>query len=190
VLDLLAAGPRQRIRRSGRAFGALETEWARSAEHGLDILEELIMLHQQRWSAAGERGAFASRRFADFHRELVARGVPEGRALLFRIRASGRTVGCLYGLLERQRVLFYQSGFSSVSDNRLKPGLTAHAVCMQACYEAGFHEYDYLAGDSRYKRELSTGERELTWAAERGRRRPALVLYDLLRRASRRGEGW
>jgi CelD/BcsL family acetyltransferase involved in cellulose biosynthesis len=39
---------------------------------------------------------------------------------------------------------------------------------MQACLEHGLIEYDFLAGDSRYKRDLSNSSRELVWAtAER-----------------------
>ena len=41
---------------------------------------------------------------------------------------------------------------------------------MQSCYERGLTEYDFLAGDSIYKRQLSTATRELVWARWR---RPA-----------------
>jgi hypothetical protein len=44
-------------------------------------------------------------------------------------------------------------------------------LCMQACYERGFSEYDFLAGDSISKHQLSTDARELVWATWR---RPAV----------------
>lgn len=41
---------------------------------------------------------------------------------------------------------------------------------MRACAAHGLREYDFLAGDARYKSELATGARELVWA--RWTRRP------------------
>jgi CelD/BcsL family acetyltransferase involved in cellulose biosynthesis len=61
-------------------------------------------------------------------------------------------------------VLFYQSGLARFEDRTITPGFVAFCLCMQACYERGFSEYDFLAGDSRYKRDLATGARQLVWA--------------------------
>lgn len=166
ALALMSSGTRGRIRRSLRHFGQVESEWAETPGHGLDILDELSRLHQRRWTGAGEAGAFSSARFAGFHRDLAERLVGD-RVMLFRARAGSTTLGCLYGFVERGRLLFYQSGLESFDDNRLKPGLVVHALCMQACLERGLDEYDFLAGESRYKRELSTVERQLVWASLR-----------------------
>lgn len=69
------------------------------------------------------------------------------------------------GFVERGRLLFYQGGIASFADNRLKPGLAVHALCMEECVRRGIDEYDFLAGDARYKRELSTGEETIVWAS-------------------------
>jgi CelD/BcsL family acetyltransferase involved in cellulose biosynthesis len=167
VLTALPAGARQRIRRSLRGFGTVETEWARIPSHALAILDELIALHQERWTLAGQAGAFASERFTAFHRELISRLLPKQAVVLFRARASGGTIGGLYGFVERGRLLFYQSGFRAFDDNKLKPGLVVHALCMQECLERGLWGYEFLAGDRRYKRELSTGENQIVWATAR-----------------------
>jgi len=170
VLALLPSGTRSRLRRTMRHFGQIDTEWAEAPGHALDILDELIQLHQRRWTTAGVPGAFASERFTAFHRELAERLVEKGTAVLFRARAGSETLGCLYGFVERGRLLFYQSGFASFTDNRLKPGLAVHTLCMEQCLRRGLDEYDFLAGDARYKRELSTDERTLVWAVlRRGR---------------------
>jgi len=79
-------------------------------------------------------------------------------------------------------LLFYQSGFAAFDDNKLKPGLVTHALCMQACRERGLTEYNFLAGESRYKQELATMEQELVWAVAR-QRRLKFFLVDRLRRA-------
>jgi hypothetical protein len=164
VLGLLRSGARRKVRRSLAELGEVTGEWATKSDEGIDMLDELIELHQRRWEAAGEPGAFASPRFAGFHRELVSRLLPRGAAILFRVRAADRTVGCLYHFAERGRALFYQSGLAAYEDKRIAPGFVAFALCMQACLEHGFTEYDFLAGESRYKRDLSNSSRELVWA--------------------------
>ena len=141
-------------------------------------------LHQRRWVAAGQPGAFASARFAGFHRSLIPRLLPGGSVFLFRVRAGGKTVGCLYNFVERRRVLFYQSGLAAFEDRRISPGFTTFALCMEACLQRGLLEYNFLADDSQYKRELSTAGQELVWATAR-RRRLKLFLLDELRAVRR-----
>ena len=159
VLGALGSGVRGRIRRSNRGFGELHGEWATTADHALNIYEELMRLHQARWQQEGRRGAFASTRFAGFHREYISRSLGETpRVMLFRLRQGTTTIGCLYGFLEHGMVLFYQSGFIEVGDNRLKPGLSTHAACMQECLDRGLHCYNFLKGEARYKRELADTE--------------------------------
>lgn len=163
VLAALSGSRRQRIRRTLRAFGELEADWAETAEEALATLDELIDLHQRRWGEVGEPGAFAQPRFAAFHRALIARLVPRGQAALVRVRRGAETVGCLYGLIDGQRLCFYQGGLQSYDDNRLRAGVAAHVTFMQACRERGLTEYDFLAPAARYKDELASRADELTW---------------------------
>jgi CelD/BcsL family acetyltransferase involved in cellulose biosynthesis len=169
VLAPLSTGTRRRLRRSMRGFGPLETEWAETPERALHVLDDLIALHQRRWRSAGQHGAFATERFRRFHRTLIVRLLPSGRIMAFRVRGAEGTIGCVYGFVERGRVLFYQSGFESFEDNKLKPGLVTHALCIEAAAERGLVEYDFLPGGSRYKEELSTGEHQVVWATARRR---------------------
>jgi len=185
VLGVLGKGPRSRIRRSLRGMGAVEGVWAESVDAALSSFDELVRLHQKRWLAAGEPGAFASSRAVAFHRELIERLLPTGRAMLYRVRANGETVACLYGMVDRNRLLFYQSGVLEQNDQKLKPGLVAHALCMQACLERGLDGYDFLAGDARYKRELATGEARIAWATL-SRRGPRPLFSRVARRMARR----
>lgn len=182
VLALLGSGVRGRIRRSNRGFGQIRTEWATTPAEALDIYDDLIALHQVRWEREGRPGAFASRRFTGFHRELIGRSMGEKPSvMLYRLRNEDGTIGCLYGFIENGMVLFYQSGFVEVEDNRLKPGLNTHACCLQECLERGLDTYNFLAGEARYKRELATMELTLQSAvAHRHSQIPALL--DLVRR--------
>jgi CelD/BcsL family acetyltransferase involved in cellulose biosynthesis len=164
VLTALPTSRRQRVRRVLRQMGVLETEWAETAEQALDILDELIVLHEARWRAEGKPGAFASPRFAAFHHDLIGQLAPAGRAGLFRVRRAGETIGCLYGLIDGRRLLFYQGGLRRYEENRLRPGIAAHALFMQACRDRGLAEYDFLAPTARYKRDLTARSETLVWA--------------------------
>lgn len=160
----LRSSVRSRIRRSNKALAPLATEWATSVAEGHDILDDLITLHQRRWRQAGRPGAFASERFTRFHRDLIAKLIPEERVVLFRVRSREQTVGCLYSFIDDGMVMFYQSGLAEYEDNRIKVGLTTHMLCIDACIDRGYHTYNFLAGDHRYKDELATGQRSLITA--------------------------
>ncbi len=174
-LDALDSGPRRRARRSLKGLAPLETEWAQTPEHGHEIMDELIELHQLRWTAAGEPGSFASARKVAFHRALIDRLQPGHGVMLVRVRREGETVGCVYGQVEAGEVLFYQSGLRRYEDNKINVGLAVHVCAMRACQEHGITAYDFLAPAMRYKSDLSTRAGTLVWAAlDRGRPRTHL----------------
>jgi len=182
VLAMLGSGVRSRIRRSDRGLGQIRQEWATTPEAALDIYDDLIALHQARWEREGRPGAFASPRFTGFHRDFIARSLGDRPSvLLYRLRNEGGTIGCLYSFIENGMVLFYQSGFVETDDNRIKPGLSTHAWCMQACLERGLGTYNFLAGEARYKRELATTELTLHAAVAYRHRRTATVLAAMRR---------
>jgi hypothetical protein len=85
----------------------------------------------------------------------------------------------------------YKSGLPLFDDNRLKPGLVTHALCMQECLRRGLLEevkrgqggfpeesrnrslfkYDFLKGERLYKEQLSNTKCDLIWiTAPRGPR--------------------
>ncbi len=160
ALEGIGAGARRRVRQGLRLLGEVEVEWPQGEDHALDVLDELVALHEARWRP----GVFSAPRFAAFHRDLVVRSGGRAPVWLLRARARGRVIGCLYGFVEDGAALFYQSGLIASDDNRVRPGLVTHALAMQACLDRGLALYDFLGGESRYKRELATGSRELVWA--------------------------
>lgn len=167
LLDPLGRSTRQNLRRLLRKYGEIDVEWAESADAARDVLAELIELHQARWQAAGERGAFHSRRFRTFQETLVGQafaGPAEGRpVVLVRARSGGETLGCLMLLADGGRLLDYLSGFA---DFRVQasPGLVTHTLAMQAALDRGYAAYDFLVGEKRHKANLSTNVNQLVWA--------------------------
>jgi CelD/BcsL family acetyltransferase involved in cellulose biosynthesis len=168
VLTALRGSTAYKIRRSRRhleeAYGPLRLEWAETLDHAEAIFTEMTGLHVARWERAGQPPKFASPRFHAFHRALVRRLFPRGGILLARISAGDVTVGCDYSLVEHGRVLAYNWGLRHFEDTLISPGLVTGAMVMQEALERGLNEYDWLAGDVLYKRQLSTTTRELVWA--------------------------
>lgn len=168
---LALAGPSTRaaVRRSLRLYGERGPVALRVAATGAEAQETLSVLrdlHQRDWTGRGRPGAFAPPRFEPFHRALIGRAFASGAVELCRITAGDRTIGALYNFVWRGRVHAYQSGFDRPEgDNRLKPGLLSHDLAIRHAVAAGRERYDFMAGDGRHKRALSSGADTLCWLA-------------------------
>lgn len=163
-VSLLGKNARAQVRRSERGYGSVRLELASCPQHALDILTELVDLHERHWRAQGDPGAFADPWFLEFHRQLIRLRFSHGEIQLVRVRSASATVGCLYNFVWQGRVLFYQSGLATSGDPRLKPGYLCHARAVEHNAASGHDVYDFLGGDARYKRSLATGSSSLIWA--------------------------
>jgi len=159
---------RQQLRRALRACeadGPLRFEVAADPATAASYFSDLETLHQAAWQARGQAGAFANPFFAAFHRRLIETAFDRGEIQLARIAAGDAPLAFLYSFVRAGRVSFYQGGLAYTDDARRKPGLVAHYLAVLHNLEAGADIYDFLAGDSRYKRSLATGSTDLLWGA-------------------------
>lgn len=172
---LLSSGTRSQLRRAQREAGRVEITVARDEPEAIDIFTELAALHAVHWRARNLPGAFADPWVDRFHRRLIARRFRHGEIQLVRVRNSAGTIGCLYNFVWRSRVLQYQSGLASYADPHQKPGYVCHAAAIEHAATCGLDVYDFLGGEMRYKKSLSTGHEMLVWATvQRPRLRFAL----------------
>ncbi len=176
---------RSTVRRSLRGISPYTTEWVQDVERAHAVLDELARLHQQRWLARGEPGAFATARFRDFHRAVITRWLPQGRTVVFAVRNGEEIIAALYGFVVGDTLQYYQGGFQVAEHNKVRTGYAAHLLLATEARERGFRYYEYLAGDSRFKSELSTTQRSLVWATLT-RSRPRALAIHALRNAARR----
>jgi CelD/BcsL family acetyltransferase involved in cellulose biosynthesis len=190
-VTLLGPNTRSRIRSTRRQLeakhGPVTVRVAGTAEEALAYLAELKVLHQTRWLARGESGAFADPFFERFHTDLIRRHFADGVIQLLRVTAGEQPVGLLYNFVHMGHVLMYQTGVNYAlveSKNKQSPGLLTHAVAIQHNADLGQLRYDFLAGDSQYKRALSTHADSLWWGAIQ-RKTLGLELLDRLLRAAR-----
>jgi hypothetical protein len=166
---VLSRNSRGQVNRTLNAYakiGEVRTELADSADRALELLAELMNLHQATWRARGRAGAFASARFRSFHEKLIERSFDCGAIQLMRITAGDEPIGLVYNLVDSGRVFFYQSGLSYRDDNRYRPGLATHVLAIERCVELGHSAYHFLAGDvttPRYKLSLSSHSCDLAW---------------------------
>ena len=79
---------RENLRLHGE-IGPVAIGAAGRLSEALGWLDEMAELHQQRWVARGQSGAFASGRFFAFHRMLLQAAFEDGHILLLRV-AAGR----------------------------------------------------------------------------------------------------
>jgi CelD/BcsL family acetyltransferase involved in cellulose biosynthesis len=162
-LQRLSANSRQQARRLIREFEQCQATFEIASEvNAAEFFDDLVRLHQSRWSAEGKPGCFAAPRFTEFHRSLVASWVQTGQAVLARLTANGKVVAVLYGFANGRKFDFYQSGVKPGDGCPLRsPGNLAHLLLMRELAGRGIEIYDFLRGESAYKLRLTTGHNPL-----------------------------
>ena len=154
---------RQNLRQYARG-GEVRVEVATTSDRALEMLNELAGLHQQSWVARGKPGVFSSELFFRFHRNLIARTFADGSIQMIRVSAGASPIGLLYNHVHRAKVYFYQSGLA-YADKKLSPGTVSLFKAIEYCLEQrGLKTFEFMAGDSQYKRVLSTAARQLVTA--------------------------
>jgi len=150
---------RRLLREGERAKAQLEIV---DGGQAVGAFDDLVRLHQHRWSVHGKPGAFAALRFIEFHRMLIKDWLPGGRALLARLSLEGVPVAVVYGFLNRQKFDFYQLGVRREPSGPVhSPGILANLLLMRALAERGVTTYDFLRGSASYKQRLATRENQL-----------------------------
>lgn len=168
LLAALSANTRQQLRRSRRqierALGPLALDRARTAGEAVDWLRATGPLHRARWGDSGPlRSGFANPAFVGFHEKLIELAFGRGEIHYLRLRAGDRVVAYLYNFALPPTMSFYLSGIDYSVDERFRPGMLAHQLAMEQALQSGFDDYDFLAGDARYKVSLSTDRGMMTW---------------------------
>lgn len=164
----LSQQSRYQIRKSEKAFaklGPIALAEAATLEEALEYLAALKNLHQPYWIARGEPGAFASDFSNRFHQHLITHAFPRKEVQLLRVTVGEQTLGYLYNFIHRGHVYNYQTGIDyDMLKGSVSPGLVCHAKAVAHCALAGLDIYDFMAGEQRYKRSMSTHSSELQWS--------------------------
>ena len=110
----------------------------------------LVDLHQRRRKTLGEKGCFASARFAGFYRDVVPELLRRGRVQLYWLEFDGRPAAAEYHLAGDGVLYVYQSGMEPELLEH-KPGNLINLMIVRQAIERGYRAYDFLRGDEPYK---------------------------------------
>lgn len=195
-VSTLGKNTRGQIRRSLRLYGEsgeIVIERAEKPEEAWTWLEEAGEYHRLRWQQRGGTGALDRPGFVAFHKRLIEQNFSAGVLEILRIRAGDMPFAWLYNFLDRGHVYFYFCAFRFENDNRMKPGLSAHALCIADHLGRGSAVYDFMAGDSQYKTSLATPGPEIirlsiqqdrfSFSLESRLKRLKQLIQDLLKKA-------
>jgi CelD/BcsL family acetyltransferase involved in cellulose biosynthesis len=120
----------------------------------------LFELHDLRWHARGDAGAFSTPALRAFHDELSGLAFAAGWLRLWVLRVDGKPAAAVYGFVYRRTFYFYQSGFDPAFA-RDSVGLVLLGVAIRAAMDEGIDELDLLHGTERYKTHWANATREL-----------------------------
>jgi hypothetical protein len=155
-LSTLNSNTRYQIRRSMRLYeelyGKLSFELAQDTEQAMALFREAGRYHVLRWGDSG----YKNPRFTQFHENLINNTFDQKMVALMKVTAGDTTIAVIYFHLSNKNVFFYLQGVCYETDQKLKPGLVAHAIASQYFLEQGMHLYDYMGGYSQYKCQLAS----------------------------------
>lgn len=147
------------IRDAETTFGQLSVKKYEKSETE-DFLLRMGLLHKKQWMGTSLGSGFANEYFLEHHKTLC--NYFYDSVDLVEVRAGDVLLGLSYNLIHNKRVYFYCSGINSdAKRGKLKPGYVMHILLMSYYGKLGFEFYDFMAGESQYKRTLSSEEYKL-----------------------------
>lgn len=167
-LDTLSRNTRYQIRRAHRLYeerGPVRLVRPKSLDEALATFADIGPLHMERWGSGKDESGFANPEFINFHRCMIERHWADGGVELVSVMAGSERIASFYNLLYRGVAYFYLGGLAVENDNKLKPGLLGHSLCIEDYRRQGYHYYDFMGGEERYKANLGTLHRHLVQVA-------------------------
>jgi CelD/BcsL family acetyltransferase involved in cellulose biosynthesis len=159
---LAARKPRMRTKiraalRAAEEQGA-RFEWCARPEQLDPWLSELFELHTRRWRAEGQPGSFADPRRRAFYAELARAHLARGTLAFARLAHEGRALALQFGAVAGTRYYQIQEGYDpGHGEERVATALRALAI--RDLIARGLTRYDFMAGDSRHKRDWGGEDR-------------------------------
>jgi len=127
-----------------------------------ELLENAKHWHIEKWNNTTTPSGFSNEEFNLFHNKIITTSHPSANTIMAKLTLDNNLMGCLYCLTHEKKVYFYLSCFKPFADNKVKLGLIMHIFMIEwlISNKNSYSEYDFMAGDARYKRSLSTAKEE------------------------------
>jgi CelD/BcsL family acetyltransferase involved in cellulose biosynthesis len=188
-LATLSKSSRARIRRSFRHYdrqSRLRLREAENIQEATEFFEGFKVLHTRRWQSVGQQGVFVNQRWESFHRALVQSRFSHNEVQLLMATDANGVLGYLYNFVWRGHVYMLQSGIRIPEEKRLMPGYVLHVLAIVHNKKNSMNTYDFMHGDSLYKRILCNHEEKLYWMVYQ-RKRLKFCIEDVAVAVVRRG---
>lgn len=157
LMAMLRRKTRSNYRRAAKRYSAVETTWQTGPEASANF-DILIRLHQVRWERVGEPGSFSGTRLRAFLGDLLN----QRKAAVAVTTDQGEPFGAAYLVSDAGRAVCLVVGFGDTARFE-SPGLVSLVPIMGEACSRGFDGFEFLAGDSLYKRMLTNESCELVW---------------------------
>lgn len=158
---LLSRNERKALERRTRRLeeiGELRIETGDSPE----LLEELLAVHERRWSGGGDASSFSTVRGREFHRRVVEALNGSGIVRSTTVRLDGRLLAFQYAFLVGGSLLClriaHDPGFA-----RYSPGTVALMAAIDDGALHGAHRVELLGHQEDYKLRLATSFEPMSW---------------------------
>jgi CelD/BcsL family acetyltransferase involved in cellulose biosynthesis len=115
-----------------------------------DAMKTFFDLHQKRWQARKQSGAFSDKRFRDFHLDVARSFAERGWLTLNFLTLNDEPVAAGYAFKYAKKLFCYLSGFDPQYSEYEVANLR-HIYLIKYCIENGLKEYDFLRGQESYK---------------------------------------
>lgn len=114
------------------------------------LMDVLFKLHEQRWNAQDQPGVLTDPRLRNFHNDVAAGMMNNGKLRLYALQLDGDYAAVFYGFAHAGRMYSYLTGIDP-SAAYYSPGTNLlHHVIGEAISE-GMQEFDMLRGEESYK---------------------------------------
>ena len=122
-------------------------------------MEKLFDLHQKRWNATGEPGAFADPKIQQFNLDVAQTLAARGWLSLNSLNVDGIPVASAYGFKYNSKFYYYLHGVDPAY-YRYSVGNLLVSSLLKKCFEEQLTEFDFLRGDELYKYRWTTKSRK------------------------------
>mgnify|MGYP000343733394 CR=1 FL=1 len=164
-LTQISKNTRQQFKRSIKHLalqGEIEFSVIENPQEQIEVLEETKHWHIKKWQSTSTPSGFENKEFCQFHNSLLNTTHPTASTVVATLTVDKEIMGCIYCLSENGTIYFYLSCIKPIDNNKVKLGLIMHISMVEWLISQGniYSEYDFLAGDARYKRSLSSVKNE------------------------------
>ncbi len=158
-----------------------ELEWLEAGtdldvKSALDVVSEL---NKSRWGSKGD--TFKSKQFNEFHERLATSFAEKEWLYLRLLKIDGMYAAARYDFVYDGKLWNYQNGWLPELGH-LSLGKMMIGDCVKWCIDHGYREYDFLAGETAYKKSWATHVRHLITIEVANPSKPKSLAFQQLRR--------